>query len=118
MLSWPAEFLSGVQAPEAMVTRMQRVVAPVLDVPQVEYCVRYWLRSRTEPRSPCQLQRALPAWPFLVVITMTPLAASVPYSVAAEGPFTISMSEISSGFSVFRSDTAVPPVPRPRAEEF
>jgi hypothetical protein len=44
-------------------------------------------------------------------MTMTPLAASVPYSVAAEGPLTTSMFSISSGF---RSPTRLalfPPVP-------
>ena len=43
--------------------------------------------------------RALPARPFFVVTTMTPFDASVPYSVAADGPFTISMSSMSSGFN-------------------
>ena len=31
---------------------------------------------------------------FLIVITMTPFAASVPYSVAADGPFTTSTLSI------------------------
>ena len=56
--------------------------------------------------------------PFFVVMTMTPLAASVPYSVAADGPFTISMSAISSGFSTLSMLVVVPPVPSPRALEF
>src|SRR5690348_13639502 len=51
-----------------------------------------------------QLHFAEPARPFFVVTTMTPLAASVPYSVAADGPFTISMSSISSGLSVLSSE--------------
>ena len=40
----------------------------------------------------------------------TPFAAFVPYSVAADGPFTISMSSISSGLSVLSSEklTSVP----------
>jgi hypothetical protein len=49
----------------------------------------------------------------LVVTRITPFAASVPYSVAAEGPFTTSMFSISSGL---RSPTrlgALPPVPPP-----
>ena len=53
----------------------------------------------------------IPARPFLVVTTMTPLAASVPYSVAADGPFTISMSSISSGESEFMKLWFVPPTP-------
>jgi hypothetical protein len=46
--------------------------------------------------------------PRLVVMTITPLAASVPYSVAAEGPRTISIDWISSGF---RSPTRLGVVP-------
>ncbi len=42
---------------------------------------------------------------------MTPLAASVPYSVAADGPLTISMSSISSGESEFMKLSFVPPTP-------
>ena len=38
---------------------------------------------------------------------MTPFAASVPYSVAAEGPLTISMSSISSGLSVLSRENRV-----------
>ena len=52
----------------------------------------------------------VPAFPFLVVMTMTPLAASVPYSVAADGPFTISMSSISSGVKLLRKPNVVPPL--------
>ena len=48
-----------------------------------------------------------PARPFFVVTTTTPFAASVPYSVAADGPFTISMSSISSGLSVLNSEKGV-----------
>ena len=62
------------------------------------------------PASPVQVQRALPARPFFVVMTMTPFAASVPYSVAAEGPFTISMSSISSGEKLFKKLNVVPPL--------
>ena len=52
----------------------------------------------------------MPARPFFVVITTTPFAAFVPYSVAADGPFTISMSSISSGLSELSSEkpTSVP----------
>src|SRR5689334_5509023 len=45
------------------------------------------------------VHRALPARPFRVVTTTTPFDAFVPYNVAADGPFTISMSSISSGLS-------------------
>jgi hypothetical protein len=44
----------------------------------------------------------------LVVITITPFAASVPYSVAADGPRTTSIDWISSGF---RSPTRLGVVP-------
>ena len=40
---------------------------------------------------------AAPPAPRLVKIWITPAAASVPYSVAAAAPFTISMRSISSG---------------------
>src|SRR5256885_13813527 len=57
-----------------------------------------------------QFQCVAPARPFLVVMTMTPFAASVPYSVAADGPFTISMSSISSGEKLLRKPNVVPPL--------
>src|SRR4029079_10870682 len=62
--------------------------------------------------------RVLPARPFLVVITTTPFAAFVPYNVAADGPFTISMSSISSGLSELRSEklTSVPEFSEPAEE--
>src|SRR5262245_57505110 len=47
-------------------------------------------------------QRAGPGRPRLVAITITPLAASVPYSVVAEGPFTTSMDSMSAGLRSFR----------------
>jgi hypothetical protein len=52
----------------------------------------------------------VPCFPRLVVMTMTPLADCVPYSVAAEGPFTISMLSISSGFRLFRKFGRPPPM--------
>ena len=52
---------------------------------------------------------AAPARPFFVVTTTTPFAAAVPYSVAADGPFTISMSSISSGLKLFRRLSAFAP---------
>jgi hypothetical protein len=39
---------------------------------------------------------------------MTPFAACVPYNVAADGPFTISMLSISSGSMSFRNDGRPP----------
>jgi hypothetical protein len=44
-------------------------------------------------------------------MTMTPFEASVPYSVAADGPFTISMFSISSGEMSFTRLGDVPPTP-------
>jgi hypothetical protein len=44
---------------------------------------------------------------------MTPFAASVPYSVAADGPFTISTFSISSGFRSPTRLALLPPVPKP-----
>ena len=38
-----------------------------------------------------------PLVPFLVMIWITPFAASAPYSVAAAGPFTTSIDSMSSG---------------------
>src|SRR3954468_13074797 len=56
-----------------------------------------------------QLHFAAPARPFFVVTTITPFAAFVPYSVAADGPFTISMSSISSGLRLLRRLIGVEP---------
>jgi hypothetical protein len=44
-------------------------------------------------------------------MTMTPLAASVPYSVAADGPFTTSTFSISSGLMSPTRLALPPPVP-------
>ena len=63
------------------------------------------------PPSPNTVQRAAPARPFFVVMTMTPFAASVPYSVAADGPFTISSVSISSGLMSLMRLGDVPPTP-------
>src|SRR5437660_70601 len=49
------------------------------------------------PCSAYTFHRVLPAVPRLVVIAITPLAASVPYRADADGPFTTSMEAISSG---------------------
>ncbi|MBK8056306.1 MAG: hypothetical protein IPK33_00035 [Gemmatimonadetes bacterium] len=43
-------------------------------------------------------------------MTITPLEASVPYSVAADGPFTISMLSISLGLMSCARLWAPPPV--------
>ena len=54
---------------------------------------------------------AAPALPCLVKIWMTPPEASVPYSVVADGPFTISMWSMSSGaMSLSGEDCWPPPV--------
>ena len=58
-------------------------------------------------------QRGDPAFPRFVVITTTPLAASVPYNVAADGPFTISTFSISSGLRSPTRLALLPPVPKP-----
>jgi len=66
------------------------------------------------PRSPWKDHVAAPARPRFVVITMTPFAASVPYSVAADGPFTTSILSISDGLrSLTRLGSVPPPVPAP-----
>jgi hypothetical protein len=51
-----------------------------------------------------------PGRPRLVRICTTPFAASVPYSAAADGPFTISMDSISSGLKSLMREGAWPPV--------
>ena len=64
------------------------------------------------PCSPKKFHFGAPARPFFVVMTMTPFAAAVPYSVAADGPFTISIFSISSGLRSFTRLGAVPPTLR------
>ena len=63
------------------------------------------------PCSTQKFQRVSPVVPRFVVIRITPFAASVPYSVAADGPLMISMFSISSGLMSLRRDGAWPPVP-------
>src|SRR5215475_9275296 len=101
--------LSKVQ-PLLIVLFKQRVTFPAASCPHSAYALGYEFLSCTRPPSPYQVHFGAPARPFFVVTTMTPFAASVPYSVAADGPFTISMSSISSGFSELRSEkfTSVP----------
>src|SRR2546425_413346 len=61
------------------------------------------------PCSAYRFHRALPGAPCLVVIRTTPLAASVPYSADAAGPFTTSIDSKSSGFrSLIRLGGAQP----------
>src|SRR4051812_16657922 len=105
--------LSATQVVAVIVANWQRIgfVGALGAWPHSAYVEGYWLRSCTEPAWPNQDHLVLPALPFLVVTTMTPFAAAVPYSVAADGPFTISMSSISSGESVFRMLSRVPPTP-------
>ena len=47
--------------------------------------------NHSEPCLAVSSQVGAPTAPFFVMMEMTPLAASVPYSVAAEGPSMISM---------------------------
>jgi hypothetical protein len=58
-------------------------------------------------------QRGAPARPCLVVMTITPFAASVPYRVAADGPLTTSMLSISSGLMSPTRLGLASPVPTP-----
>src|SRR3954468_23835572 len=67
--------------------------------PKFAYMSWYGTRSSMVRCSAVQFHRVDPAWPFFVVTRTTPFAAFVPYSVAADGPFTISMFSISSGLS-------------------
>jgi len=53
------------------------------------------------PRSANAVQRAGPGLPRFVLMTTTPLAASVPYRAAAEGPLMMSSDSISSGLTSF-----------------
>src|SRR5262245_43787930 len=53
-----------------------------------------------------------PGWPRLVVMTITPFAASAPYSVPAAAPFTVSMDSMSLTFrSLSRLDGSAPNTP-------
>src|SRR5688572_21113168 len=81
--------------------------------PQIAYVSGYCEWSSMRPYSANVDHRALPARPFFVVTTMTPLEASVPYSVAADGPFTTSTSWMSSGLRPFRNVelAMLPPAP-------
>ena len=53
----------------------------------------------------------MPDVPRFVVMTMTPFAASVPYNVAADGPFTTSIDSISAGLMSSRREGPEPPTP-------
>src|ERR1700709_2657592 len=78
--------------------RTQRTAVGLVGVcPKIIYVSRNLLGSSPAPGSALQIHLVAPALPRLVVITTTPFAASVPYSVAADGPFTISMFSMSSG---------------------
>src|SRR5438309_4007116 len=74
-----------------------RALGAVAVWPSSAYAVRYLVGSLTAPASAFHVHCVFPEWPRFVVMTMTPFAASVPYSVAADGPFTISISSISCG---------------------
>ncbi len=58
-----------------------------------------------------------PGVPRFVVMRITPFAASVPYSVAAAGPFTISMDSMSSGLMSSSRDGSCPPEKREKSSE-
>ncbi len=53
----------------------------------------------------------LPGRPRLVLYTITPFAASVPYSTAADGPLTTSIDSMSSGLMSLRREGTCPPTP-------
>src|SRR4029077_14717 len=53
----------------------------------------------------------LPGRPRFVLYTMTPLAASVPYRTAAEGPFTTSIDSLLSGLMSLMREGTCPPTP-------
>src|SRR5436190_14695004 len=99
--------LSVTQVAGVIVAILQRIdVAGAAGLcPQFAYMFWYGFRSCTLPDSVNHDQRVVPARPRRVVITMTPFEASVPYSVAADGPFTISTFSISSGERAFRLET-------------
>src|SRR5205814_2845046 len=63
------------------------------------------------PRCRYVSQCAAPTRPRLVVITITPFAASVPYSVEADGPFTTSTLSIWFGSMSLRRLGFDPPIP-------
>ncbi len=66
---------------------------------------------RTADHSDWKLKRGAPARPFFVKIWITPLDASVPYSVAAAAPFRISTRSMDSGLmsSSFEGSPCPPP---------
>ncbi len=66
-------------------------------------------------RSPWKLNRGAPARPRFVKIWITPLDASVPYSVAAAAPFRISMRSMDSGG--MSSRRVALPCPEPPMDE-
>src|SRR5260370_16613626 len=69
-------------------------------------------RSLSVPPSAYAVHFVGPGSPCFVRNWIRPLAASVPYSAAAEGPFTTSTASKSSGLKSFKRDGAWPPPPR------
>ena len=67
--------------------------------------------SFSGPPSTNAFQRVGPGRPRLVRIWITPLAASVPYSAAADGPLTISIDSMSSGLKSLSREGVCPPTP-------
>ena len=104
-----------VHVPAAAIHCKHIVGAPASVLPALKYVFGYSFRSLLRPVSLNTRHCAGPARPFLVVTTITPLAACVPYNVAADGPFTTSIDSISSGFRLFIMLGAPVPIPPPKA---
>ena len=77
---------------------------PAADLYQTVLNVFSGLGIQLPPPRAVNSSRGRPAFPFLVVIWMTPFDASVPYSVAAAGPFTTSIDSMSSGLMSLSRD--------------
>src|SRR3954470_22149364 len=94
--------VSTAHDPAATWMSRQRAYGEADVCPMSAYELIYLVRSVMPPASAFHVQRVAPARPRFVVTTMTPFAASVPYSVAADGPLTISIDSISSGLRSLR----------------
>src|ERR1043166_2239027 len=91
-----ATMLSWRHTPAATAGRAHCCRAPVVRfVPYAQYPGLKWSSGRDVPCSLQNCHRGALAVPRLVRMTITPFAASEPYSVAADGPLTTSMDSIS-----------------------
>src|SRR5580658_6494377 len=72
-------------------------LVPLVAWPQLWYNAGNDSGMPLDACSPDRCHCGGPATPCLVMMTMTPLAASVPYSVAAAGPFSTSIDSMSLG---------------------